>query len=290
MRLAGLRHDDEAVTVGRTLVRDWVTNGTGPQTRDDIRRQVADRNLLARDGTLVLAVNAIDNAATSMQPNVVIDIVDLYDGGDSFSRVKLRDPDDWANKVAPAVQGAARQLETFGPRRVHVVGWLRLPLWFAIGRALPDVRGWVLSLDQRNVEWATDAVHEDAPVRVLLDEDVGGGDDIAIAIAMTHDPTAEVRQYLDTGGPPVRRLLMLGPEGEPGPTSVPSAGWAAAWVRNARDRARAAATSIGAPRAHLFMAAPAGVALMLGHQWNLMPPTMVYEHLRPSYAPTLQVS
>jgi hypothetical protein len=45
-------------------------------------------------------------------------------------------------------------------------------------------------------------LHEDAPVHVFLDQDVGGDDDIAIAIALTHNPTLEVRQYLDTGGLP----------------------------------------------------------------------------------------
>ena len=29
---------------------------------------------------------------------------------------------------------------------------------------------------------------------------------------------------------------------------------------------------------------------MLGHQWNLMPPTTLYEHVSPSYAPALEIS
>jgi hypothetical protein len=45
-----------------------------------------------------------------------------------------------------------------------------------------------------------------------------------------------------------------------------------------------------APWLHLFFAAPAGVALMLGHHWNLMPPVTVYEHLGSSYAPTITIS
>jgi hypothetical protein len=39
----------------------------------------------------------------------------------------------------------------------------------------------------------------------------------------------------------------------------------------------------------LYLAAPAALAMMLGHQWNLMPPTTVYEHLRTGYAPTLSL-
>jgi hypothetical protein len=71
---------------------------------------------------------------------------------------------------------------------------------------------------------------------------------------------------------------------------VTSAGWAAAWTRSAREQARRAATAIGATHAHLYLAAPAGLAMMLGHQWNLMPPTTIYEHLRPGYAPTITLA
>lgn len=69
MRLAGLRNDDEAVTIGKAIVRSWVTNGAGAQSRQDVQRQVAERQLLARTGTLVLAVHAIDrNPMPTPQP------------------------------------------------------------------------------------------------------------------------------------------------------------------------------------------------------------------------------
>lgn len=42
----------------------------------------------------------------------------------------------------------------------------------------------------------------------------------------------------------------------------------------------------GSERVHLFMACPAGVALMLGHQWNLLPATTVYECAH-TYVPTV---
>jgi hypothetical protein len=38
---------------------------------------------------------------------------------------------------------------------VYVTGSMRLPLWLAIGRELPDVRQWTLSLDQHGQEWQT---------------------------------------------------------------------------------------------------------------------------------------
>lgn len=217
MRSAGLRSDDDAVTAGKAMIRGWVTDGTGPQTRDDIRRQVAEHSLLARKGTLVLAVHAVDQRNTPMQPNVTVDF-DLYDGNDSFSRRQLRDPDDWERVVKPAIASAARDLDAYLTRRVHVIGSLRLPVWFAVGRALPDVRGWVLSLDQRDVEWSTAATPADTVARVLVDEPVGPGDDLGLVIALTHDPTSDVRRFLAAGGAPGAHLLTLGPNGETGQT------------------------------------------------------------------------
>jgi CBASS immunity sensor of nucleotide second messenger signals len=288
MQIGALRADDEAVTVGKAIARGWVADGAGPQTRDDIRRQVTGRNLLAREGTLVLAVHAIDDAPTPEQPNVSVNIVDLYDGADAFSRRRLRDPEDWSRRVVPALADAVRQLEAFRTRRVHVVGSMRLPMWFAVGRFLPDVRGWVLSLDQRGEEWSTGATPEPAEVRVLADEAHGVGDTVrlATAIALTHDPSEDVRRLLNRGGL-AGHLLTLGPRGEPGQTAVPGADWAIAWVRAARQAARRRAAELGADHVHLFIAAPAGVALFLGHFWNLMPTTTVHEHIpASSYEPT----
>jgi SMODS-associated and fused to various effectors sensor domain len=286
MRLAGLRSDNDAVILGKALVRGWVTDGAGPMSRDDIRRAVAKAGLLARKGTLVLAVHAIDRQPTATPPNVEIDLVDLYDGTDAFARVQLRDPADWNAKVEPAVRSAARDLEAYATRRVHVTGSMRLPLWFAVGRALPDVRGWVLSLDQRTEEWSKDVTPEDVTARVLAETHIGNGSDLAITISVTHDISEDVARYISETRLPVATLLELGPRGRPGDHAVTSAGWATAWVRSAREQARRAAGRAGATHAHLYMAAPAALALMLGHQWNLMPPTTIYEHLRTGYAPT----
>jgi SMODS-associated and fused to various effectors sensor domain len=71
---------------------------------------------------------------------------------------------------------------------------------------------------------------------------------------------------------------------------VPCGQWAAGWARAARDQARNAARLAGARHIHLFIAAPQGIALMLGHHWNITPPTTVYEYTPPDYAPTLTVA
>lgn len=287
MRGAGLRTDDDAIVRGRDLVREWVKTGAGPQTADDIRRQVAEKDLLARHGTLILAIHAIDRPGHTLQPAVTVDLVDLYEGDSDRERRQLRNPDDWQQHVVPAVADAVHTLESFGVRRVHIIGAMRLPLWFAIGMRLPDTRGWIVSLDQRNVEWRSDTspatIHAVELNRVTL----GQGEDLAVAVALTHDTTGDVERYLRDSAAPVKDLIVLSTTDGPGQASVPDAAFAIGWVHAARSAIRAAATSTTAPRVHLFFAAPAGAALMLGHHWNLMPTTLLYEHLGTTYAPTM---
>jgi hypothetical protein len=289
MRQAGLRTDDEAITIGKALVRSWVTSGAGPQTRDDIRRQVADRNLLARTGTLTLAVHAIDHQPAAAPANVELDFTALFDGDTPFARRQLKDPANWQRVIMPELRNAARALEAYGPRRVHITGSMRLPLWFAVGRELPDVRQWALSLDQHGQQWRTSPA-EEVTTYTITEIAIGQGSELAVVAALTHDPTAEVRAYLRDAAIPVAALLVLGPPGEPGHQSVPNGQWAAGWARTARDQARNAARTHGTQRIHLFIAAPQAIALTLGHHWNLTPPTTVYEHQPPGYFPAIYVS
>ena len=175
-------------------------------------------------------------------------------------------------------------------RRVHVTGAMRLPMWFATGARLPDVRGWVVSADQRNVEWSSDAPPTTVEARELRRVELGLGDDLAVGIALTHNLAEDVEGYVRSSQLPVCELLTLGPADGPRQTAVPDASFAVGWVHAARTRIIAAVRQLRPPQVHLFFAAPQGAALMLGHHWNLLPRTTVYEHLGTTYAPAMTIS
>lgn len=287
MEIAGLRSDDQAVEIGVAIVRHWVTHGAGPQSADDVRAAVGAKDLLARTGTLVFAVHAIDRDPTPTQPNVEVDFVELFEGDNSFNRKLLKDHDDWEMKILPAIEDAARRLAAYRVRSVHVTGSLRHPLWFAVGRALPEVKRWELSLDLVDSTWSTTDPQVEVAPRVLADIDVGSGDDVAAGIALTGDLTGDVEAYIRQSQPSIGRLIVFGPEAEPSHTAVPSGGWAMAWTRAVREEIRKGPAAEATGRIHMFFQCPAGIALMLGHQWNVMPPTTVYEFANGSYHPTI---
>lgn len=287
MKNAGLRDDPDAVASMQLMVRQWVTSGAGPQTRDEIRAQVSSRNLLAREGTLVLAVHAIDRISTPDQPNVSVDIVDLYPPGESFELRQLSDPSTWDSTVLPRLYAARDELRSFRSRRVHIVGSMRLPMYFAAGRTFPDVGKWVLSADQRGTEWVTTAPRQRAELRVIVDESPNEQGDLVVAFALSQDPTSQIRQYLQDTDTAPQRLIVLSAAGGPDQNVAESAGWAVDWVSQARARVLEAVETVTERHVRLFMACPAALAMFAGHQWNMVPTTTVYEHLAPGYGPTM---
>jgi diadenosine tetraphosphatase ApaH/serine/threonine PP2A family protein phosphatase len=290
MKLAGLRDDDEAVELGIAIIRELVIRGPGPQSTDDLRRAVDQRNLLATSAQLILAVHAIDRPPAPDISNVTIDWVDRFTGEDPWRRHHVSDPNDWTTRFPADLTRARTSLEAYRARRVQVTGAMRLATHFAVGKELADVRRWVLAVDQRGQIWTTDAPPEaGVTATVLAEHTMGADNDLAVGIALTNDVTEDLLDYVKDEVLPVDQVLVLGPDTVPGPTAVPSNAWLTAWTRSARDTIRQAARR--ADRVHLFMSAPASAALLLGHAWNTVSaPTTVYEFDGRSYFPTFRLT
>lgn len=295
MRQAGLRDDDAAVKLGIDIVREWVKHGAGTRTPDDIRREAAKSQLLAQDGTLVLAVHAIDRPGTSRAPTLTLDWVDRFTGETPRSRRVVQNPGSWST-MNQELTAAEEKLAGFGVPRLHVEGAMRLSLGFAVGAAFPQTRGWTLSIDQRGSSWTTGrsgGAAEEGARLVAPTETLAGGaeDEVAVVACLTLDATEDVRAHVIAAGL-ASTLVSLGPAGQIGQYSVVDGDQASAWARSAREllRAELRRVSPSARCLHLFLAAPLGVALFLGHDWNLLPRTVIYEHVGGArYEPTFTI-
>ncbi|WP_182378645.1 SAVED domain-containing protein [Nocardioides sp. WS12] len=289
MKLAGLRGDAAAVSQAQAMVRNWVKTGVRERTRSEILSEMTDLGLVARGGQLLLTVNAIDHVKTTHRPNASIDIVDLYEGDDPFSRRQLADPADWDLRVQTLLSDAKAELSAFDCRHLRIVAAMRLPMHFAVGRTFPKVAGWVLSVDQNGTEWTTNAQPTDANLDVRHTE-LDLGPDLAVVIELATPATDDVRKHVEQAGIPIKQITTLSvPEGAVGST-VPGPAWAVNWVGQARNAVRETVRESDTRHIHLFIAAPAGIALMLGHEWNLLPTTTIYEHVGWGYAPVGQAS
>jgi hypothetical protein len=106
------------------------------------------------------------------------------------------------------------------------------------------------------------------------------GNHLAIALGVAADPTAAVRRFIgEETGLPVGQIAHLRPVGGYGPEVVRDSSMAARMAVGWRDAVRDLLEEYRAQRIHLFLSAPGGLALLLGHRWNALRPTTVYEHL-----------
>lgn len=110
---------------------------------------------------------------------------------------------------------------------------------------------------------------------------------------MAVDPTNAVAAYLRSRAIPVGELVTVQPAAGPDDQAVANAGQAVAYAQQIRDLVRRQLDRRpDAEWVHLFLAGPGGLALLLGHRWNRIRPTVVYEHLGPGrgYTPAFTVN
>jgi hypothetical protein len=285
---AGLRTAETDVETGVTVIRAMVKSGKRALTRDELLQEISRRGLNGDGSYSTLVVEAIDRAQWSDAGQVRLDWVDLFAGDEPRVRRQLRDPSDWNKRLRPELIEAAKKLKAMGNERIMIRGYMRLAPWFLCGVELPDTRQHHVACKQRGQLWSSEVT----PSQFLLANsvhDLSLGPDLAIGLSVTNGITADVISYCRQANLPVARYVDLAPKRGVGPSSLPDAASAVGWAHATRDAIRAAVRDSKAPRVHLFMSAPAGAALLLGHLWNRIGPTVVYEDLSPAYAPTFEI-
>jgi hypothetical protein len=291
MLAGGLRYDDDALTLGVAAVRRWVIDGIRTQTLPELQQRVEALNLGLTDPRAILLVQAIDRDPHPEDATEQLDWVDLYDGANAFQRVVPRDPAIWTT-MASELDAAAARLRAAGHRRILVRGALRQASFFAVGAALRQVTGVELAYVQRGQLWSSDHAADHQTRLTERVEDLGGNDGLAVAVAVSTDPGDAVRKYLAANQITAKRLLTLFPEPGPSDQAIPAASAAVAAAIAVREHVRRHIEELEVDRVHLFLAGPGGVALLLGHRWNRVAPTQVYEHLGigKGYLPAFAVS
>jgi hypothetical protein len=287
MLLAGLRDDDEALALAVDWIATQIIAGTRILTADVIAAAVETLGLREGPPRTVVSIATLQPDPVAEQARHALDWVDRFDGDTSFDKRRPRPPATWQDLHSDiqALADACRS-ET----RIAVTGTLRLAPAFAVGAALRMVTNTDVAVAQRGELWSSDAAYE-APVRPATRETpIRQGDEIAVALAVAADPTDDVVDYLRAARIPVDRLVVLSVGNGPRDNAVQTPGHACALAIGIRDEVRRQARRH--PRVHLFQAGPMGLALLLGHRWNRVAPTVVYEdlgHLR-GYEPAFYIS
>jgi SMODS-associated and fused to various effectors sensor domain len=283
----GLRADEQAVALGIATVRGWVADGRRRFDLAELQAEVDRLNLRVMDPSCVLLVQAIDRYPHPEDATVALDWVDLFDGDHPFTRRRPRDPTAWEAHMRPELRAAVDRLRALGCQRVLVRGALRLPAWFTVGNTCAAVTGMTVACQQGGRLWASDEPATGDNRLTVQETAIGQGGELAVALAITTDPTADVHDYLTAARLPVGTLATITPAAGTGNQAITGPGHAVAVALAIRDEIRRLARATSPQRLHLFLACPGGLALLLGHWWNRVPTTQLYEDLGAgrAYAP-----
>jgi hypothetical protein len=274
----GLRTDEPAIRIGVGEVREWVKQTRLARTPDDIADAVQRLGLRVADPKAVLVIQALEQEPVTGDATIVLNWVDHFTGEEPRTRRGLRQPADWNSVLRLQLQAGAQAIRAAGYRHVLVRSQMRLPCWFVAGAQLSEVAGFEVASMQLGTLWASaDTGHVlDEPPIIIHDTATGAGADLAIGIAM--DLTPDIQAYLTTI-PHVGRYVALSLAPGPGRRMITSSAHATAAAVGIRDLVRQLARDHASHRLHLFLAVPHGLALLLGHLLDRMPPTLLYEDL-----------
>ncbi|WP_120265413.1 SAVED domain-containing protein [Pseudorhodoplanes sinuspersici] len=128
--------------------------------------------------------------------------------------------------------------------------------------------------------WAADDVVSDASWPTLLSESVElctDQPDLAVAISLTHDVSADVRRYCEATLPHVGRPLILKPSTGSGAQSVACGRHAFELADATTTSVRAARPATGACLTHLFVAASNAFTFFLGQRQPALGSVRLYE-------------
>lgn len=176
-------------------------------------------------------------------------------------------------------------LERRSTKRIYLTGNRRLSASLAIGSIFSAVAGFSIEMQQRDEVFATDSHAEQETPEYEIQFRTNGensGQRLVVSIGIIRDVVPEVEQYLKNTG--LENLPQIHIRGEKPIISPEQTNLVTSKLKNIISEKL---TRSGANQIDLFIAAPAFLALFLGHRLNATAPVQCYERAAPSeYVPT----
>lgn len=272
MTANGLRSDDNAVNQGADWVAGQVIAGHRRLTLADIKRAVATLDLQAGSPWTTVSIATIKHDELAGQAAVSIDWVDRIAGDKPWHRVAPTPPHTWAD-LAADIATVPNRLE--GARRILVGGHMRQATGFLLGAELRRVLRYEVGIRQGDQLWTSEETTVNFPLDVN-EQPACSGSDTALIVNVATDAADEAIEWIRRTELPVATIVTTTPSTGAGPRALTTAVAANSLAVAIRDVARRHAGS-GALR--LFLIGPLGLAVLLGHHWNRVATTHIYEHL-----------
>jgi hypothetical protein len=207
----------------------------------------------------------------------VLNLVPQFDGR------YIRDPAHWQGRVLPELRDfmlrAARESD-----RLRLVIDAHSSLAFALGTLINLNSGKHVEIEQRTGGrrfWSMDdaSVDQEWPMLLFDEEQLpGNGDEVAVAVSLTHDVIADVRAFVTQDLPQVGRIIHCRLEGGTSARAIRCGSHAWQLAEAVVQRLSSNGTrGRRATHVHFFFAGPNGFAFFLGQQQRTIVAVTVYE-------------
>lgn len=289
MEAVGLVGTSESVDKGMLAARRWVQEGTRAVDAELVNQLVNALTLRAPEPTVTVLLQAIDHDLWPETATFAVDWVDAFQGEQPSERREPLDPAAWNTRFAPDLESAVSAIRESGERRVRIDGAFRLATAVFAGTVFSDVRGFRVCVPGRAGDgaWIGDITSDGARTTPTLTEssiEFGLGDELAVGLNVSGDLAAAVSRHISAQNLPVDRLVVLSVP-DPARDALAGSNDVRGWAEAVTTQLRAL-TDLGAPRLHLFLYAPRTAATLLGHKWNRMPATQLWDDLGPGHGYT----
>lgn len=279
MAATGLRSDPAALLAAVAWIEQLVINTTRRIDLDTIRAAVTDLDLHAGRVWPTVSIATLKPDPVADQALYALDWVDRFDGDGPYARRRPKPPATW-DDLASDLADLPNHLA--GADAVLITGSIRLATCFAVGAVLRKVTGVDVAWKQGPQIWNSDRPYDEVLTPRTHVTALGQGDDTAIVVDIATTATRDVIDWLRHTRAPIGDVITVSmPSGRARDNAIIDGEQAVALSVGIRDVARRAART--SARIHLFMACPAGLAILLGHRWNRVTSTQVYEDLKTEY-------
>lgn len=272
MTANGLRSDEASVSAGASWVAQQVIGGHRLLGVGEIKLACDAMGLAFGSPWTTVSIATIKRDELAHQAAVAIDWVDKISGANDWSRVAPTAPNTW-DDLADEIRTIPRRLS--GNKRILVTGHMRQATGFLVGAELRRVMNYEVGIRQGDQLWTSE---EFTSAEILSSTEIplSAGIDTAVLVNVAADAAQDVIEWIKKSGSPIGKAILLSPASGVGPKSIPTPGAANSLAVGIRDVARRHARG---GKVHLFLIGPLGLALLLGHHWNRVTTTHVYEHL-----------
>ncbi|HEY7830660.1 MAG TPA: SAVED domain-containing protein [Solirubrobacteraceae bacterium] len=240
-------------------------------------RVKAIASALADGDTLRLCLHTRERAPRTTEVALALDWFERFDGRCASAAA-------WRNLLLPAVGLVAATVRELAPGTpVEAEGRCALPAALALGAAFLAPGGPELRWRQRrggvpDEVWSFAAEREDAQVEIDTREVTASSEDIAVLVSINHDAEEALRESRGEV-PEFRGYVRLRGTGG-AQVTLRSPGEAADAALRLVDAIKTARTRWrDIRRIHLFIAGPAGFAMLVGQLLNGLGPIQTYEHI-----------